>query len=48
MKELKKYPDSGTPRDRDALTLLYSQKLAKQGVDILRVHDFSTHMKAFV
>lgn len=33
--------------NRDAATLVLSLRLARQGVDILRVHDFSSHMSAF-
>lgn len=48
MKDIAKHQSVEIPSTRDAITLSFSYKLAKQGVDILRVHDFLTHMEAFV
>ena len=36
------------PNDRDVSTLFLSKQLVAKGVDILRVHDYQSHMKAFL
>lgn len=38
---------SECPRSRDAVTLKWSLELARQGVDVLRVHDFESHQRSF-